>query len=189
MKKSLFISIALFGLLLITGGFVSAQDYGFTTLGEEQESRGLLPIIRPIGQTARYVIPYFMSSNVGLGSRSVTAIAVYNQTDKDCVVAVHFQYGAQTVDTCVITDTVKPGRTTGFCTRTVDNSAYLCKAMPVCNPELIGIVGHAFITSNSACANIAVDAHIIYTSDTDDKWVSGIAPLRVVKMNKANQGD
>ena len=44
-------------------------------------------------------------------------------------------------------------------------------------------------TNTSSCANIAVDAEVIYTTTAADDVITGLTKLTVTKFNTANRGD
>jgi len=147
------------------------------------------PSAPPAGHKVRYTLPYFMSENQDAGSRSTTVISVMNQSNKACSVGVQFQKGFSTTDSCDITYTIQPGHSALFCSRLINDPVAPCSAYCSGSNDLTYDTGHAFISTNSACSNIAVNANLIFTGDTADNWVTGISPLAVVKYNKPNSGD
>ena len=185
MKKNLLLGVVLSAVLLLAAGSAPAQS---TSSGEDKgigaQNVGLP--IPPDGHTIRYVLPHYNSQNTSTGSRSVTILSIYNQTTKDCDVGVQFQHLAD-IGSCVVSATVPTGTSRVFCSRSVNDPVVPCGV--ICSPELVFDSGHAYVSSNKACVNIAVDAQVVYTSDASDDNITAVRPLTLVKPNKANLGD
>lgn len=185
MKKNLLLGVVLSAILVLAAGPVLAQA---TSVGEDKgiEAQAAAAPAPPAGHNFRYVLPHYNSQNSAAGSRSVTILSVYNQTTKDCEVGVQFQHLTDT-NSCTMSATVPAGTSRVFCSRFVNDPIVPC--IVTCSPELTFDSGHASVSSNKACVNIAVDAQVVYTSDGDDNLVTAIRPLTLVKPNKANLGD
>jgi len=188
MKKILFAGSMLCVIMLF--GAVSVPAQGTSSGGDQfnQFKPEATPSAPPAGHKVRYTLPYYMSQNSLAGSRSVTIINVMNQSAKDCNVGVQFQYGSGVTDICDITIDIPAGQSRILCSRPVNDPLADCQVYCP-SGGLIFNSGHAFISSNSVCTKIAVDALMAFTSDVDDNVVTGITPLTIVKYNKVNVGD
>lgn len=145
----------------------------------------------PTGQVNRYTIPHYYSVFSGAG-RSFTAVTIKNNASVTCSAAVAFQKAAGTTDTCVVNQAIPAGQSRAFCSRIPGSfGAYDCVTGASCAPALTFDEGHAFVssTNSSACANIAVDAEVIYTTSAADDVITGLTKLSVVKFGTANLGD
>jgi hypothetical protein len=178
------VGVVLLGILLATSGVIQAQPR--TSSAKDARDDGT-----PKGQEARYVLPYYTSQTLLLGSRSVTAVSVYNQsTTRACDAGVQFQLGFGTTNVCSISLSIPPGESRLFCSRPVADPLFPCSES--CPGEgLTFNTGHAFVssTSNFACAEIAVDAQLAFTSDLADNPADAITKLSIIKINQGNFGD
>jgi hypothetical protein len=176
--RLMLVGVVLLGILLATSGVIQAQP----TTSSAKDARG---------QEARYVLPYYTSQTFLIGARSVTAVTVYNQsTTRACDVGVQFQLAFGTTNVCSISLSIPPTESRLFCSRPVSDPLFPCsESCP--GAGLTFNTGHAFVssTSNSACAQIAVDAQLAFTSDPSDNPVEGITKLSIVKINEGNFGD
>jgi hypothetical protein len=185
MKKSLVFGLIFFTLTVLIHGSALAQA-GPSGHVEGVQAPAVTAPVPPTGETMRYVVPYFLSVT-GTGSRSATAIAVNNNTTKDCTISVQFQQAFLTAVACALTLTVPAGQGTYFCSRGLPGTTVDCVA--TCAPALTFDAGRVYISSNKACSNISVDGQILYTSDGADTLITGVRQLGLVKFNKGNTGD
>ena len=109
MNKRLLFVCVVFAFLVLVHISASAQTSGIYAQGE-QFSQATAPT-PPVGQTMRYIIPYFASVTPASGSRLMTAITVNNQSTKDCTITIEFQRmgDGPTVIDCTLTATVSAG--------------------------------------------------------------------------------
>ena len=187
MRKGLLLVSVFFTFMGLVHGSAFAQAAPSGHVGGVQASKVTAPT-PPKGETMRYVIPYFISLT-GAGSRTVTGITVNNNTTKDCTVTVQFQsqQGSATTVSCTATLAAFAGMGAYFCSRGIPDTTFTCHNS--CWPELVSDTGQVFISSNSACRNISVDAETLYTSDVADTLITGVRQLGLVKFNKGNVGD
>lgn len=164
---------------------VSALAQGITSgKGNLQTEAVFTP---PKGHSGRYVLPYFQSVAFGL-SRSTTVINVFNPTTNNCDVVIQWQDALGTTDVCSINYTIPAGQSTIFCSRPI--SGYLADCLSTCpDSGLVADAGHAYISANSNCAHIAVDAQLEFTSDASDEALIGITKLNVINYKQGNKGD
>lgn len=162
-----------------------------SSAGPEQSAPSIFAATPPTGESARYVLPYFYSVAGSTGERSVTVLNVYNQAGVSCDVTVEFQYATGTTDICSITSTIPAKTGWIYCSRPVNDPVAPC--FVTCpNGGLTFNEGHAFIDSTNtvaACANIAIDARVIYTRDLSDTLVDSSSRVSIVTINGKNKGD
>jgi hypothetical protein len=175
---------AALAVLLVGGSAVQAAD------APTQRPLAVAPTAVPSGQVNRYVIPNFYSLILG-AARSFTGITVYNNSNSTCSAAVRFQPNKDRTDVCVVTSSIPPKVGHHFCSRQPGSFGLFFCETSCPGAGLTFTTGHAFITSTntSACANLAVDAEVIYTQNTADDVIGGITRLSVNKIGKATIGD
>ena len=148
------------------------------------------PATAPSGQTGRYVIPFYTSQTAFPTGRSVTIVAIYNDSPSACSASVQFQYAAEKSEICSISFVIPSHTSAQFCSRPVGDPLAPCKVSCPAS-GLIFNTGHAFVSSSkspSTCSKIAVDPRIYYTNGTDAVIV-GSSRLSITKLGAATVGD
>jgi hypothetical protein len=169
--------------VLLVSGTASAAD------SPMHRTDAVAPRTVPTGQVNRYILPHYYSAISG-GGRSFTAVSIRNNSGSMCSAAVRFQNGMSTSDICVVNQSIPAGQSRTYCSRRPGGfGAYDCTV--ACSPGLTFDAGQAFVTSTNSttCANIAVDAEVIYTTSFGDNVITGLTNLSVVKFGNANLGD
>ena len=177
-------TVAALALVLVSGSALRAGEV--PTRG----ASGVGSAAVPAGHVNRYLIPNFYSVISG-AARSFTGITVYNNSSSTCGAAVRFQKGQTTTDSCVVVSSIPPKQGRRFCSRPAGSfGLFTCEAS-CAGAGLTFDGGHAFVTSTNttACANLAIDAEVIYTLNTADDLIGGITRLSVNKVGRATIGD
>ena len=175
----------------IASAIIGMASLGSAMAGSDQPRPGAaapraVPV--PSGQTARYVIPFFMSQTAFGTARAVTAITIFNSSTSSCNASVQFQYTNQTTNLCSISMTLAAGTSQTLCSRPVSDPLTGCNVS--CSPALTFNSGHAFVSSSnspSACNRLAVDPQVYYTNGSDSALL-GSSPLTIVKVNTPMTG-